>query len=119
MAHDRVIPAVRLEFAKRLRQLRIEKGFVHAREFARALDIEENRYTRYERAEAEPSFTLIHRICVTLQVSPNDLSASPNRFRKMFLALRSECAVSGTVWWRTFELSPPNGGATRRHQADF
>jgi transcriptional regulator with XRE-family HTH domain len=71
--HDRVIPAVRLEFAKRLRQLRIEKGFAHARDFARALDIEENRYTRYERAEAEPSFTLIHRICVTLQVSPNDL----------------------------------------------
>jgi len=77
VAHDRVIPAVRLEFAKRLRQLRIEKGFVHAREFARALDIEENRYTRYERAEAEPSFTLIHRICVTLQVSPNDLFGFP------------------------------------------
>jgi transcriptional regulator with XRE-family HTH domain len=37
------------------------------------LGIEENRYTRYERAEVEPSLTLIHKICVTLQVSPNDL----------------------------------------------
>ena len=73
VAHDRVIPAVRLEFAKRLRQLRIEKGFGHARDFARVLDIGENRYTRYERAEVEPSFVLLHRICVTLQVSPNDL----------------------------------------------
>ena len=65
-------PAVRVEFAKRLRQLRTEKGFAHARELAR-LGVEEDRYTRYERAEVEPSLTLIHKICVTLQVSPNDL----------------------------------------------
>jgi transcriptional regulator with XRE-family HTH domain len=66
-------PEVRLQFAMRLKQLRTEKGFVHARTFARALGIEENRYTRYERAEVEPSLTLIHRMCQTLQVSPNDL----------------------------------------------
>jgi transcriptional regulator with XRE-family HTH domain len=73
VAHHPLAPAVRVEFAKRLRQLRTEKGFAHARELARALGIEENRYTRYERAEVEPSLTLIHKICVTLQVSPNDL----------------------------------------------
>jgi len=66
-------PEIRLQFAKRLKLLRTEKGFTHARAFAKALGIEENRYTRYERAEVEPSLTLIHRICQTLQVSPNDL----------------------------------------------
>jgi len=62
-----------LQFAKRLKQLRTEKGFLRARTFANALGIEENRYTRYERAEVEPSLTLIHRMCETLQSSPNEL----------------------------------------------
>jgi transcriptional regulator with XRE-family HTH domain len=66
-------PEVRLQFAKRLKQLRIEKGFLRARTFANALGIEENRYTRYERAEVEPSLTLIHKMCETLQLSPNEL----------------------------------------------
>jgi transcriptional regulator with XRE-family HTH domain len=73
VAHHPLAPAVRVEFARRLRELRTERGFRHAREFARVLGIEENRYTRYERAEVEPSLTLIHKMCVTLQVSPNDL----------------------------------------------
>jgi len=60
-------------FASQLRHLRAQKGFATARAFAQALGIEENRYTRYERAEVEPSLTLIHKMCVTLQVSPNDL----------------------------------------------
>jgi transcriptional regulator with XRE-family HTH domain len=37
------------------------------------LGIEENRYTRYERAEVEPSLTLLHRMCEILRVSPNAL----------------------------------------------
>jgi len=65
--------SVRGRFASQLRYLRAQKGFTTARSLAQALGIEENRYTRYERAEVEPSLTLIHRICVTLQVSPNDL----------------------------------------------
>jgi len=35
--------------------------------------IEENRYTRYERAEVEPSLTVLLKICETLGVTPNDL----------------------------------------------
>ena len=66
-------PEVRLQFAKRLKELRTEKGFHRARAFANALGIDENRYTRYERAEVEPSLTIIHKICGTLRVSPNDL----------------------------------------------
>ena len=66
-------PTVRNEFAKRLRALRAERGYERARHFAKALGIEENRYTRYERAEVEPSLTLIQAICQKLGVTPNEL----------------------------------------------
>jgi transcriptional regulator with XRE-family HTH domain len=66
-------PEVRLQFARRLKDMRTQRGFGRARYFARSLGIEENRYTRYERAEVEPSLTLIHKMCETLRVSPNEL----------------------------------------------
>jgi transcriptional regulator with XRE-family HTH domain len=65
----------RAQFAKNLRRLRIEKGFRTAREFSTALGIDENRYTRYERAEVEPSLSLLLKICEALKISPNDLLA--------------------------------------------
>ena len=66
-------PHVRAAFAKRLRERRIQGGYVRARNFARALGIEENTYTRYERAEAEPNLTLIHKICQVLRLTPDAL----------------------------------------------
>jgi transcriptional regulator with XRE-family HTH domain len=66
-------PEVRFQFAKRLKDMRVQAGFVRARYLAKALGIEENRYTRYERAEVEPSLTLIHKMCEILRVSPNEL----------------------------------------------
>jgi transcriptional regulator with XRE-family HTH domain len=66
-------PEVRSEFAKRLKTMRTQKGFPRARYFAKTLGIEENRYTRYERAEVEPSLTLIHKMCEVLEVTPNQL----------------------------------------------
>jgi transcriptional regulator with XRE-family HTH domain len=66
-------PEVRSQFAKRLKSIRTQRGFDRARYFARSLGIEENRYTRYERAEVEPNLTLIHKMCETLGVSPNEL----------------------------------------------
>lgn len=66
-------PEVRSQFAKRLKSIRSQRGFDRARYFAKSLGIEENRYTRYERAEVEPSLTLIHKMCETLRVSPNEL----------------------------------------------
>ena len=66
-------PEVRSQFAKRLKEMRAQAGFVRARFLAKALGIEENRYTRYERAEVEPSLTLIHKMCEILRVSPNEL----------------------------------------------
>jgi DNA-binding XRE family transcriptional regulator len=71
-------PEVRARFAQRLKTLRTQRGFDRARYFAKALGIEENRYTRYERAEVEPSLTLIHKMCETLQVSPNELLGLPD-----------------------------------------
>jgi transcriptional regulator with XRE-family HTH domain len=66
-------PPARQQFAQRLRELRIPRGFRTARSLARALDIDENRYTRYERAEVEPDLTMIRRICETLGVTPDAL----------------------------------------------
>lgn len=66
-------PEVRSRFAQRLKSMRMQSGYQRARYFARSLGIEENRYTRYERAEVEPSLTLIHKICEVLRVSPNEL----------------------------------------------
>jgi DNA-binding XRE family transcriptional regulator len=65
-------PGERLRFAKRLRLLRGKRGYTQ-RYFARALEIEENRYGRYERAEVEPNLALLCRMCEVLQVLPNDL----------------------------------------------
>jgi transcriptional regulator with XRE-family HTH domain len=67
------IPAVRELFARRLKELRIPRGFPTARSLSRALGIDENRYTRYERAEVEPDLNLLIKICGLLRVSPNDL----------------------------------------------
>ena len=66
-------PIARQEFARRLRELRVPRGFRTARSLARALSIHENRYTRYERAEVEPDLELLVRICGTLGVTPNEL----------------------------------------------
>jgi transcriptional regulator with XRE-family HTH domain len=66
-------PAVRAEFAKRLRALRAQRGYERARHFAQALGVEENRYTRYERAEVEPNLSLLVEICQKLAITPNEL----------------------------------------------
>jgi len=66
-------PQVRSQFARHLKDMRVRSGFPRARYFAKSLGIEENRYTRYERAEVEPNLTLIHKMCETLRVSPNEL----------------------------------------------
>lgn len=63
----------RERFSRRLKAIRVPKGYRTARAFARALDIDENRYTRYERAEVEPSLDLLLKICELLGATPNDL----------------------------------------------
>ncbi|MEO0671329.1 MAG: helix-turn-helix transcriptional regulator [Pseudomonadota bacterium] len=70
---EKTTSPVRKRFAEQLKHFRKEAGFKRARAFAQALGIDENRYTRYERAEVEPSLTLIMQICGKLDVSPNTL----------------------------------------------
>ncbi len=74
---DTQAPQIRAIFAKRLKALRIPRGFSTARSFANALEIDENRYTRYERAEVEPDLSLLVKMCSLLAVTPNDLLDTP------------------------------------------
>jgi transcriptional regulator with XRE-family HTH domain len=72
------IPEARRDFSTQLRELRVPRGYRTARSFARALGIDENRYTRYERAEVEPDLDMIRRICQLLAVTPNELLGTPS-----------------------------------------
>ena len=79
------VPPVRVAVAKRLRELRGLRGFETARAFAQALGVEEDRYTRWERAETEPDFTHIIRICQVLSITTDELFSprtAPHRHRK-------------------------------------
>jgi transcriptional regulator with XRE-family HTH domain len=73
MPTNTISSPIRAIFAKQLKALRIPRGYPTARSFAAALEIDENRYTRYERAEVEPDLSLLVKICTLLGVSPNDL----------------------------------------------
>ena len=73
MPAEQLPPSIRMLFAKRLKAYRVPRGFATARSFANALGIDENRYTRYERAEVEPDLSLLLKICSLLAVKPNDL----------------------------------------------
>jgi len=60
-------------FAHQLRAARLAKGVKTAREFAKMLRMNENRYTRYERAEVEPDLATLVQICEALNITPDKL----------------------------------------------
>lgn len=62
-------------FAVRLKQLRVLRGFRTARAFAQALQIDENRYTRWERGEVEPSVAMLAKMAEVLNL-PVDILVS-------------------------------------------
>ena len=62
-------------FAVRLKQLRVLRGFRTARAFAQALEIDENRYTRWERGEVEPSVAMLGKMADVLNL-PVDILVS-------------------------------------------
>ena len=64
-------------FATRLRKLRCERGFCSAESFARSIDLDAPTYRRYERAEAQPSLETLAKICIALDVTPNDVLPVP------------------------------------------
>jgi transcriptional regulator with XRE-family HTH domain len=109
-------PTVRSRFAATLKNLRIQRGFPRARYFAESLGIEENRYTRYERAEVEPSLTLLHKMCELLAVSPNELlgfaplehkstSGPMPAFAEGLAGEAGERAADSSAWRLASELS--------------
>ena len=62
-------------FAIRLKQLRVLRGYRTARAFAQALQIDENRYTRWERGEVEPSDAMLAKMAEVLNL-PVDILVS-------------------------------------------
>ena len=97
-------PEVRAQFAQRLKKLRVQSGYPRARYFARSLGIEENRYTRYERAEVEPSLTLLHKMCEILKVSPNELMGFAAGASPVFGEEFSQYAEPGERFGKDFAL---------------
>lgn len=92
----------REQFAQNLRQARIARGYKTARSLARALEIDENRYTRYERAEVEPDLNLLQHMCRLLGVTPNELllgvgSAQPVALSEVQRPAAAGAAAEGTV----------------------
>jgi transcriptional regulator with XRE-family HTH domain len=80
---ERRIRALREAFSTRLQGLREAKGYTTARGFSRALQIDEARYSRWERAETEPDISNILRICEVLDIDPNELLLPILRRRKV------------------------------------
>jgi transcriptional regulator with XRE-family HTH domain len=86
---------------------------------ANALGIDENRYTRYERAEVEPDLTMLMRICSALEISPNDLfgvAGTPQQATPGF-GESSRNAESSAASGRTGGGPAEQSGAADRRQA--
>ena len=60
-------------FSDRLKAARLRAGYAHAKDFADALGVEAPTYRYWERGQAQPDLTTLSRICVLLDVEPNDL----------------------------------------------
>lgn len=70
---DRFHTEVMSAFSKKLKASREAAGFGTAKEFAEALNVEENRYRHWERGTAQPDYAMMCRICRLLSIEPNDL----------------------------------------------
>jgi transcriptional regulator with XRE-family HTH domain len=88
-------------FAVRLKTLRVLRGFRTARSFARALDIDENRYTRWERGEVEPSVAMLAKMAEVLGL-PVDVLVSRTDF--------SESIAAGSFGRESAATSPSREG---------
>ena len=61
-----------MEFAKKLKAIRIEKGYTQ-RYMHTQLGISPNGYASYEQGRTEPNIETLKRICILLDVSANYL----------------------------------------------
>lgn len=60
-------------FGRQLKKARERAGFAHAKDFAEALGVEENRYRHWERGSAQPNLPMLVRITRLLRVELGDL----------------------------------------------
>lgn len=104
--HGRSLEPVEIQFSRRLRELRIVRGFAKARHFAAALGISENRYTRYERGDAEPSLDMLRRFCSVLNSTPNELLGVGEARPAQPMVNVVGMAESGTSFERQPDTSP-------------
>jgi len=59
--------------SERLKTARVSAGYEHAKDFADALGVEAPTYRYWERGQAQPDLTTLTRICILLNIEPNDL----------------------------------------------
>lgn len=69
------------DFGTRLKDARLKAGFEHAKDFAEALGVEENRYRHWERGSAQPSLPMLARITRLLKVELSELVPAAYRQR--------------------------------------
>lgn len=73
---ERFEKEVMANFGAKLKEAREKAGFEHAKTFAEALGVEENRYRHWERGTAQPSLPMLARITRLLKIELNELVPS-------------------------------------------
>lgn len=70
---ERFEEKVKRDFAKRLKQARLEAGYKFANQFAQAMGEEEHTYRAWERGQYLPDIPKMARLCQLLSLEPNEL----------------------------------------------
>jgi transcriptional regulator with XRE-family HTH domain len=77
MSSKTITARVNRIFSARLREKRKMCGYKSAESFATAVGMKPHTYRRYERGTAQPSLVVLARICMELDVTPNDILPEP------------------------------------------
>lgn len=80
---DRFEKDVMSTFGRKLKEAREQAGFEHAKDFAEALGVEENRYRHWERGSAQPNLPMLARITRLLKVELAELV--PAAYQKRYV----------------------------------
>ena len=100
--------------------MRIGAGYNSAREFAAALEVNENTYARYERGSHEPSYNLLCLICDKLSVTPNDLLGFRHHVGKVISSIGFfDIDLSQTVSRSNSEKNHSRGGRRSQRKKSF
>ena len=67
------------DFGARLKEARIQAGYRSAKDFALALGVEPPAYRYLERNQAKPDLQTFGRLCLLLDMDPNEFLLVPTR----------------------------------------